>query len=431
MISESNASSMPPQPLAAPLADPGNQLLHILDAMRGLTTHRQVEDALVHSDGRYREFLEALGVAVYTTDADGRITFFNEAAVGFWGRRPELGEEWCGSLRLYHADRRPMRHDECPMAIALKENRAVRGWMAIAERPDGTFVSFVPYPTPLRDPDGRLVGAVNVLVDVTEQKQAEQALRDAADALQASNAVKDEFLGLVSHELRTPVTTIFGNARLLVERADRLSTDDRRAMLEDVALDSERLLSVIENLLLLTRLGSGTQLELEPQILARVVRDAVGSFARRHTDRPIRFDGEERRIIVDADATYLEMVMENLLGNADKYSPAGYEIEVAVRIVGDEAQVTVLDRGIGLTETDTARLFTRFYRAEAAKVRANGIGIGLAVCRRVIEIQGGRVWARPRDGGGSEIGFALPIARAVPDGHENEGNQTEGADQPA
>ena len=100
---------------------------------------------------RYRRFLDALGVAVYTADANGRITYFNDAAADFWGRRPELGEEWCGSWRLFWSDGRPMRHEECPMAIALRENRSVRGYEAIAERPDGTRVSFVPYPTPLHD----------------------------------------------------------------------------------------------------------------------------------------------------------------------------------------------------------------------------------------------------------------------------------------
>ena len=104
------------------------------------------------------------------------------------------------------------------MAITLKEARPVRGGQAIAERPDGSHVSFMAYPTPLFDDDGRLIGAVNVLVDITELRRAEQATRAAADALEASNAVKDQFLGLVSHELRTPVTTIFGNARLLQSR---------------------------------------------------------------------------------------------------------------------------------------------------------------------------------------------------------------------
>src|SRR5262249_3162082 len=105
------------------------------------------------------ELLEALPVAVYTTDADGRITFYNRAAAELWGHHPELGSsQWCGSWRLYWPDGRPLPHNECPMAIALKEGREVRGVEAIAERPDGTRVRFLPYPTPLRDSSGRLVG---------------------------------------------------------------------------------------------------------------------------------------------------------------------------------------------------------------------------------------------------------------------------------
>ncbi|HZD29110.1 MAG TPA: PAS domain S-box protein, partial [Xanthobacteraceae bacterium] len=119
------------------------------------------------------QLLEALPVAVYITDADGRITFYNRAAAELWGVSPELGSsQWCGSWRLYWPDGRPLPHDECPMAIALKEGREVRGVEAVAERPDGTRVRFRPYPTPLRDPSGRLVGAINLLMDVTEQHDA-------------------------------------------------------------------------------------------------------------------------------------------------------------------------------------------------------------------------------------------------------------------
>jgi PAS domain-containing protein len=96
--------------------------------------------------------LEFLPVAVYTTDAEGRITFYNQAAVDLWGRRPELGSaRWCGSWRIYWPDGRPLPHDQCPMAICLKEGRAVRGVEAVAERPDGTRVPFLPYPTPMND----------------------------------------------------------------------------------------------------------------------------------------------------------------------------------------------------------------------------------------------------------------------------------------
>lgn len=125
------------------------------------------------------EFLEAFGVAVYTTDANGVLTSYNEAAVELWGRRPEIGKDrWCGSWRLFRPDGAPLQHEECPMGVALRENRPVRGEEAIAERPDGSRVWFMPFPTPLRDASGALRGAVNVLVDVTRQRRAERELEE-------------------------------------------------------------------------------------------------------------------------------------------------------------------------------------------------------------------------------------------------------------
>jgi PAS domain S-box-containing protein len=391
------------------IAEAAGQLVHLFGGLRGKTRRRRTAAA----EQPYRDFLEALGVAVYTTDAAGRITFFNEAAAAFWGRRPDLGEEWCGSWRLFWSDGTPMRHDECPMAIALHENRSVRGYEAIAERPNGERVCFVPYPTPLRDSDGQLIGAVNVLVDVTERKKAEDALRATADALHVSNAVKDEFLGLISHELRTPVTTIFGNATLLRERGDQLEQTLRDSMIVDIADDSDRLLAIVENLLLLTKLASGSPVDLEPQVLAHVVRESVASFQRRHSGRTITLSIEPRHLIVETDRTYLELLLENLLSNAAKYSPASTEIEVLVQCEDKEARVMVLDRGIGLGDTDPERLFVAFFRTDEAKRYTSGIGVGLAVCRRMLEVQGGRIWAQPRDGGGSEFGFALPLADPI------------------
>jgi PAS domain S-box-containing protein len=138
----------------------------------------QVLISLQERERTLRNLLEVLPAAVCVTDAAGRITFYNQAAVEMWGQRPELGKtEWCGSWKLYWPDGRPMPHDESPMAIALKEKRPVRGVEAIVERPDGSRVSFCPYPTPLHDDAGRLVGAVNVLVDITPHKEAEERLK--------------------------------------------------------------------------------------------------------------------------------------------------------------------------------------------------------------------------------------------------------------
>jgi PAS domain S-box-containing protein len=355
-----------------------------------------------------QELLDAVGVALYTTDANGHITFFNDAAAALWGRRPALGEEWCGSLRLYWPDGRPMRQDECPMARTLREGRPVRGETAFAERPDGTRVAFEAYPSPLRDRDGSLLGAINVLVDITERLTAESALRASADELRRSNTVKDEFLGLVSHELRTPVTTIFGNAQLLLQRSAAMN-EDICLMLADIAADSDRLLGVIENLLLLTRVEAGTNPELEPQLLEQVVRRACLDFSKRQR-RDVTFRSLVRsHVVVEADQTYLALLLGNLLGNADKYSSPDTPIEVVLDVAEGEAVVSVLDRGIGLEEADQDRIFTPFYRAPTARRRASGMGIGLATCKRVAEAQGGRMWATARPGGGSDIGFALPL----------------------
>ena len=138
--------------------------------------------------GKHLESLiQALPAAIYTTDALGRITFFNEAAVELWGCRPEIGKsEFCGSWKLYWPDGRPLSHGECPMAVALKEQRVVRGMEAVAERPDGTRVHFVPHPTPLYDDSGLCIGAVNMLIDVSDRKRADAASQRLALIVESS-----------------------------------------------------------------------------------------------------------------------------------------------------------------------------------------------------------------------------------------------------
>src|SRR6266850_4706379 len=134
-------------------------------------------DELQSHEYFYRELLDALPAAIYTTDPAGRITFYNQAAVTLAGRKPELGSDrWCVSWRLFWPDGTPMAHDECPMAIALREDRPIRGTELIAERPDGVRIPILPYPSPLHDETGNLVGAVNMLVDVSDRMKAEQAL---------------------------------------------------------------------------------------------------------------------------------------------------------------------------------------------------------------------------------------------------------------
>jgi PAS domain S-box-containing protein len=189
---------------ASPIRLP-NGVVAQLAITRDVTQRRQDYLHIKESEDRFRQLLQALPAAVYTTDPEGRITFYNEAAVAFAGRRPELGELWCVTWRLYNADGSRLPHDECPMAIALKENRPVLGAEAIAERPDGTRRWFAPYPTPLRDSEGRLTGAINMLVDITERKEAERQQKLLVDEL--NHRVKNTLATVQSMVVQTARST--------------------------------------------------------------------------------------------------------------------------------------------------------------------------------------------------------------------------------
>jgi PAS domain S-box-containing protein len=165
--------------------------------------------ALAHEgERRFRSLLDALPTAIYTTDAAGRLTYFNNAAAELWGRQPPLGTtEWCGSWKLYWPDGTPMAHDECPMALALKEQRPVRGIEAIAETPDGRRVPFAPAPTPLFDEAGRLIGAVNMLTDISERKRAEDQqslmMRELHHRVKNTLATVQAIMGVTARSAKT------------------------------------------------------------------------------------------------------------------------------------------------------------------------------------------------------------------------------------
>ena len=154
-------------------------------------------------NGLSRDAIEALPAAVYMTDAEGHLTFYNEAAAALWGCRPELGDtKFCGSWKLFWPDGTPLPHDQCPMAMALHQRRPIRGMEAVAERPDGTRIPFIPYPTPLFDESGQLTGAVNMLVDISERKRAEVDLAERQAQLAVFVEHAPVAIAMFDHEMR-------------------------------------------------------------------------------------------------------------------------------------------------------------------------------------------------------------------------------------
>ena len=152
-----------------------------------MSDRQQAEAALRDSEDRLQRVLDALPMAAYTCDTDGLITYFNARAVELWGRSPRLGDSedrFCGSFGLYLPDGTPLSHDRCWMAVAIAERRAIHDEEVVIERPDGSRRTAVAHANPLYDGAGRPTGAVNVLVDITEQKAIEEALRESNERFQ-------------------------------------------------------------------------------------------------------------------------------------------------------------------------------------------------------------------------------------------------------
>ncbi len=243
---------------------------------------------------------------------------------------------------------------------------------------------------------------------VSEFEQLAAAFNEMAAANERASHAKDEFLSLVSHELRTPITTVLGNAEILRKRGDRLDAEMRQGALDDIHESAERLVAIIDNLLTLARLERGAGLDSEPLALMRMADAATNEQLRRAPGRRVLVRGDGT-ILALGGLTYVEQVLRNLIGNAIKYSPADSTVDVIVEQEDGMAMVRVYDRGRGIDAAEREAIFEPFYRSDRTAGSAEGIGIGLSVCKRLIEALDGRIWVNPRDGGGSEFGFSLPL----------------------
>lgn len=158
-----------------PLFEQDGRLVGGVACLQEISGWKAAEARLQAREAWFRGLLSALPAAIYTTDAQGRITYYNQAAADLAGRQPEIGRDvWSIAWKLFAADGAPLRHEDCPMATALKTGEPVRGTEKIAERPDGTRIPILPFPTPMKDESGKLIGAVNMLLDISDRKAAEE-----------------------------------------------------------------------------------------------------------------------------------------------------------------------------------------------------------------------------------------------------------------
>ncbi|MEA2676502.1 MAG: hypothetical protein QOJ81_643 [Chloroflexota bacterium] len=235
---------------------------------------------------------------------------------------------------------------------------------------------------------------------------SDELSRIAANERRASE-LRDAFNSIVSHELRTPITAIYGGAKLLARRDRQLDEATRQELIDDLEAEADRLYRLVEDLLILSRSEGGSlDRHDDPVAIAPLVRRVTTSEQARWPGAQFEFQATTA-ITALGDETYVEQVLRNLLSNAAKYSPARTKVEVIVDEVADGVRVRVLDLGAGVRPEEVDRLFQLYYRSPETAANAGGAGIGLFVCRALVEAMGGRIWAAPRPGGGAEFGFVL------------------------
>ncbi|HEX5451248.1 MAG TPA: PAS domain-containing protein [Candidatus Limnocylindrales bacterium] len=238
-------------------------------------------------------------------------------------------------------------------------------------------------------------GQIVVIRDITDWHQRE--------------AASEAFLSVLSHELRTPITTIYGSTRLLANDDDGLLAEERRGVLRDVEEEAARLARLVDDMLVLARIREERVTIADEPILIHRLLPRIVSAERGYqpgVNIQLRVEGEVPP--ARGDATYLEQVVRNLLSNAAKYGASGSLVEVIAAGEDGGVSVRVLDEGPGYPPAEQAKLFDLYYRSDSTAGTAGGAGVGLFVCRRLMQAMGGRIWTRIRPEGGAEFGFWLP-----------------------
>jgi len=347
------------------------------------------------------QILEQVHDVVICTDLDGYVLSWNRGAESVYGYSAEeaLGKHM--SFMYKDEQCKDSFYQQVIKPLLEKGSHAVE-----VEVPTKTgeekfvHLSF----SPIRDNNGNVAMMGGYGIDITERKKLEQ--------------LKDEFIGLVSHELRTPLTVIGGCLSTLFTEWNRLSPSEVQQLLKDALLESQSLSHLIENLLELAR-AQAQQLSLYSEMIdvKILVKETLHKIKRQAPSHRFVTSIPDKLQLINADPLRIERILYNLLENAAKYSPPGSQIKVSANVEPERLVIGVSDRGKGLSSSEQARIFGPFQRLENNRPdQARGAGLGLMVCRRLVEAHGGEIWVESKKARGSTFFFSLPRRKSTDTG---------------
>jgi len=391
----------------------------ITERKRALEQEKQAKATLL-AEGKFRELIENAPDAILQVDPRGRIVVANRTAEVLFGYiREELLGQNVDILVPAMARANHFRHRES-FARFPKIRPMGSGVELSALRKDGIEV-----PVEISLSPSRVDGGVNVTAvirDVSERRQAEAQIRSLQANYMAElearqveaerlNALKSDFLASMSHELRTPLHTIIGFTELLREDIDGSLSDQQKRFLQHIHEDSQHLLGLINDVLDLTKIEAGAMsLRIEHVPLSDVISNAANAIRPRAAMKSLTVEADNIYTgLIAVDPMRLKEVFYNLLSNAVKFTPEGGTITLETEEDGDFVRTTVADSGIGIPAHQQERVFENFYQIGSSDIK-EGIGLGLAISRRLVEMHGGRIWIESKPGCGSRFHFTVPKA---------------------
>ena len=362
-----------------------------------------------------RETLDHLYEGVAVIGSDGRLKLTNPAYARMWRLTAEdlTDEPHIASITentkgfFDHGGDWPSYKDRLLSRLTSREPRAGR-----LERTDGSVLDYATVPLP----DG---GVLLSYLDVTDTSRVETALRERAEALEAADRLKSEFISSVSYELRTPLNTIIGFAEILANLYFGSLNPRQLEYCRGILVSSERLLSIIDDMLDLASIEAGKMsLDLGP-VDPRTLIDEVAAVMQdmaRSQDLKLSVEYAAEMTVIEGDGRRLKQALCNLVSNAIKFTPAGGSIRLAARAEANTTVLTVTDTGVGLPAEDQARVFEAFARARpfgVGRMRRSGPGLGLSLVKHIFELHGGRVWLESEPGRGTTVVCTLPAQAPV------------------